>query len=145
MSRCASKCSTAIFPWSRDNDRRIGNAIVWSPPIVNTVAPSRRRSVIDESMVYLGSMNLDPRSDSTNTELGIVARCPELAREVSRAIDMSRLHSSYQLRFAAGGENLEWVVMGARDGVVFSSEPEVSPFLEIRNMFVAPFVPEQLL
>jgi len=104
-----------------------------------------KAAVIDESMVYLGSMNLDPRSDSTNTELGIVARCPELAREVSRAIDMSRLHSSYQLRFAAGGENLEWVVMGARGGVVFSSEPEVSPFLEIRNMFVAPFVPEQLL
>ena len=35
--------------------RRIGNAMVWSPPIVNTVAPSRRRSVIDESMVAIAS------------------------------------------------------------------------------------------
>ena len=51
-------------------------------------------AVIDDSMVYIGSMNPDPRSESTNTELGIFIRCPELARDVNRAIDATRLQNS---------------------------------------------------
>ena len=104
-----------------------------------------KAAVIDKSMVYIGSMNLDPRSDGTNTELGIVAQCPELARDVIRAIDISRLQSSYQLRFGPDGQSLEWLVMGDRSGVVLESEPEVTPFTQLRTIFLAPFVPEQLL
>jgi putative cardiolipin synthase len=101
-----------------------------------------KAAVIDESMVYIGSMNLDPRSDSTNTELGIVARCPELARDVIRAIDISRLQSSYQLRFRGDGQKIEWL---DQRGVVLDSEPDVTPIMQFRTMFFAPFVPEQLL
>ena len=104
-----------------------------------------KAAVIDEYVVYIGSMNLDPRSESTNTELGIVARCPELAREVTRVIDASRLQSSYELRFAPDGQSLQWLLMGAQPEVVLSTEPEVTPFMEFRNMLLAPFVPEQLL
>jgi hypothetical protein len=66
-----------------------------------------KAAVLDESMVYIGSMNLDPRSESTNTELGIFVRCPELARDVTRAIDMSRLHSSYLVAFGPDGQSLD--------------------------------------
>lgn len=104
-----------------------------------------KTAVIDESTVYIGSMNLDPRSESTNTELGIVARWPELAREVTHAIDVSRLHSSYELWFASDGQSLQWLLMGAQPEVVLSTESEVTPFMEFRNMLLAPFVPEQLL
>jgi putative cardiolipin synthase len=104
-----------------------------------------KTAVIDESMVYIGSMNLDPRSESTNTELGIIARCPELAVDVIRVIDMSRLQSSYRLRFGPDGESLEWLVTRDQREVVLLSEPEVTPFMQFRNMLLAPFVPEQLL
>jgi len=104
-----------------------------------------KAAVIDESMVYLGSMNLDPRSDSTNTELGIFARCPELAREVARVIDMSREQSSYEVELTSGGENLQWLQLGTKPEVTFRSEPEVTPFMEFRTLLFAPFVPEQLL
>jgi cardiolipin synthase C len=104
-----------------------------------------KTAVLDESMVYIGSMNLDPRSESTNTELGLIAQCPDLARDVTRAIDASRLHSSYQLRFAPDGQSLEWLVMNEDPQTVLSSEPEVTPFMQFRNMLLAPFVPEQLL
>ena len=53
-------------------------------------------AVVDDTMVYIGSMNLDPRSESTNTELGIVAQCPQLASDVIRVIDAARRHSSYR-------------------------------------------------
>ena len=104
-----------------------------------------KAAVIDENMVYIGSMNLDPRSESTNTELGIVARCPELAKDVTRVINASRLQSSYELRFAPDGERLQWLLMGSDKTVVLSSEPEVTPLMQFRNMLLAPFVPEQLL
>jgi putative cardiolipin synthase len=102
-------------------------------------------AVIDDSVVYVGSMNLDPRSESTNTELGIVARCPELARDVIRVIDAATLQSSYRLRFGPDGASLQWLVMGDPHQPALSSEPEASPFVEFRNMLLAPFVPEQLL
>ena len=104
-----------------------------------------KAAVIDDSTVYIGSMNLDPRSDSTNTELGIVARCPELAREVTRVIDVSRMRSSYEVRFAADGNSLQWLLMGTEPEVVLSTEPEVTPLTEFRNILLTPFVPEQLL
>lgn len=102
-------------------------------------------AVIDNSMVYIGSMNLDPRSETTNTELGIVARCPALAGDVIRVIDATRLRNSYRLRFGPDGESLEWQVMGDPHEVVLSSEPEASPFVNLRNKLLEPFVPEQLL
>jgi cardiolipin synthase C len=104
-----------------------------------------KTAVLDGSVVYIGSVNLDPRSDSTNTELGLIAQCPELAHDVTRAIDMSRLHGSYQLRFGPDGESLQWLVKGDQPEVVLTSEPEVTPFMQFRNMLLAPFVPEQLL
>ncbi len=104
-----------------------------------------KAAVLDLSMVYIGSMNLDPRSESTNTELGIFVKGPELARDVTRAIDMSRLHSSYLVAFGPDGQSLEWRLMGVQPEEVFTSEPDVTPIKEFRNMLLAPFVPEQLL
>jgi putative cardiolipin synthase len=104
-----------------------------------------KAAVIDDEMVYIGSMNLDPRSDSSNTELGLFAWCPELARDIIRVIDASRLQSSYRLRFAADGTALEWVARRGSDDVVLTSEPEVTPLMRLRNILLTPFVPEQLL
>jgi putative cardiolipin synthase len=102
-------------------------------------------AVIDETMVYIGSMNLDPRSESTNTELGIFAQCPELAADVVRVIDATRRQSAYRLQFGPDGRSLEWLVTGDPNVPALSSEPDVHPFVNFRNMLLGPFVPEQLL
>ena len=104
-----------------------------------------KTAVIDQSMVYIGSVNLDPRSDSTNTEIGLFARCPELAKEVIRVITISKLQSSYRLRFAPDGQSLQWLATDDQGEVVLSVEPEVTPFMRLQQMFLGPFVPEQLL
>jgi putative cardiolipin synthase len=90
-------------------------------------------------------VNLDPRSEGTNTELGLFARCPELAKEVIRVINISKLQSSYRLRFGADGQSLEWLATDDKGDIVLSTEPEVTPFMRFQNMLFAPFVPEQLL
>jgi putative cardiolipin synthase len=104
-----------------------------------------KTAVIDEETVYMGSMNLDPRSDSTNTELGIIVECPELAREVVRVIDISKRNSSYRLRFASHGRSLEWLASDDDAERVFAEEPEVTPFMRFKNLLLGRFVPEQLL
>jgi putative cardiolipin synthase len=102
-------------------------------------------AVIDDAVVYIGSMNLDPRSESTNTELGVVVHSPELASDVVRVIDAAKRESSYGVRFSRDGTSLEWLVMGDADGLVLSSEPNVRPFVQFRNKLLKLFVPEQLL
>jgi putative cardiolipin synthase len=104
-----------------------------------------KTAVIDQSTVYIGSVNLDPRSENLNTELGLFARCPELAKEVIRVINISKLQSSYRLRFAPDGQSLEWLATDGQGEVVLSQEPEVTPFMRFESMLLAPFVPEQLL
>jgi putative cardiolipin synthase len=104
-----------------------------------------KTAVIDQSSVYIGSVNLDPRSDNTNTELGLFARCPELAKEVIRVINISKLQSSYRLRFAPDGQSLQWLAADDQGEVVLSVEPEVTPVMRLEQMLLAPFVPEQLL
>jgi putative cardiolipin synthase len=104
-----------------------------------------KTAVIDQAMVYMGSVNLDPRSESTNTELGLFARCPELAKQVIHVINVSRLQSSYRLRFASDGQSLQWLAIDDEGEVVLSQEPEATLFLLLQNMLLTPFVPEQLL
>ena len=101
--------------------------------------------MIDESTVYIGSVNLDPRSDSTNTELGILAECPELARQVIKVIGVSQREGSYRVRFAKDGVALEWLAPSDAGGIVLSQEPEATPLMRLRNVLFGPFVPEQFL
>jgi cardiolipin synthase C len=104
-----------------------------------------KAAVIDQSVVYLGSMNLDPRSESTNTELGILVDCPELGREVIRVITVSKLRSSYRVRRGPEGQGLEWIATEPQGDVVFTVEPEATFIMRLKNTLLAPFVPEQLL
>ena len=104
-----------------------------------------KAAVIDETIVYLGSVNLDPRSDSTNTELGLLAESPELARQVIDVIDLAQRGSSYRLRFANDGVSLEWLATSDTGDVVLTQEPEATPLMHLQNVLFGPFVPEQLL
>ena len=104
-----------------------------------------KTAIIDRTIVFIGSMNLDPRSASKNTELGIIAECPPLAKEVIRVIHISKLQSAYRLRFAADDRSLEWLTMEDDGDVVLTEEPDVTPLMRLQNMLLAPFVPEQEL
>ena len=59
-----------------------------------------KTAVIDKKIIFIGSMNLDPRSASTNTEFGMFIESPALAKELLRVINISKLESAYRLRLA---------------------------------------------
>jgi putative cardiolipin synthase len=104
-----------------------------------------KTAVIDRHTVFIGSMNLDPRSASKNTELGIIAEAPQLAKEVIRVIHLSKLQSAYRLRFGADGESLEWLTMDDDAEVVLLAEPEATFLQRLQNVLLGPLVPEQQL
>jgi putative cardiolipin synthase len=101
--------------------------------------------VIDRKRVYIGSMNLDPRSESENTELGVFVDSPELASELIRVVNISKLQSAYKVRLQPNGPGLQWLTMDEDGEVVLDSEPESSRWKRLQNMFLGLFVPEQLL
>lgn len=104
-----------------------------------------KTAVIDRSTVFIGSMNLDPRSANKNTELGIIAECPPLAKEVLRVIHISKLQSAYRLRLAPDGGGLQWLTMDDEREMVLVVEPDTSVLMRLTNVLLAPFVPEQQL
>jgi putative cardiolipin synthase len=103
-----------------------------------------KTAVVDGHTVFIGSMNLDPRSDTQNTELGIFVESPQLAKELLRIVNISKLQSAYRVRLDEHG-NLEWLTMDDDKEMVLTEEPEASFWLRLHNLLVSPFVPEQLL
>jgi cardiolipin synthase C len=94
--------------------------------------------------VYIGSMNLDPRSATINTELGAVIDSPQLAREMLRIIDVDRLQSAYRVTRKPGG-GLYWAGIEGDQEMVYEEEPEVSLWLRFKLFILSPLVPDALL
>jgi cardiolipin synthase C len=105
-----------------------------------------KTAVVDGDKSFIGTMNLDPRSRTQNTELGVFVESRALAREMLRVIDASREQSAYLVRRAPGSGQLQWL---ARDGdqgeTVYETEPESTLWLRLHNLLLGVLVPEQLL
>ena len=102
-------------------------------------------AVVDRRTIFVGSMNLDPRSATINTELGAVITSPELARELVRVIDIDRLQNAYRVRRSADGQRLEWVSLDEGKEMVLTDEPDSSFWLRLKLRLLSPMVPESLL
>ncbi len=104
-----------------------------------------KTAVVDGDKVFIGSMNLDPRSRTQNTELGVFVESQALANEVLRVVRVSRLQSAYRVRRGPDGQ-LQWLVTDDNDKiVVHDSEPESSVWMHLHNLIFGFLVPEQLL
>jgi putative cardiolipin synthase len=104
-----------------------------------------KTAVIDKKIIFIGSMNLDPRSASTNTEFGMFIESPALAKELLRVINISKLEGAYRLRLDPKTNQLEWLTLDDDKEVILGVEPESSLWLRVHNMLLGWFVPEQLL
>ena len=102
--------------------------------------------VIDRQLVFIGSMNFDPRSATINTELGAIIDSRPLAREMIRVIDLDRIQSAWLVRLAKSGAGLEWVgADAAGDLQVHVSEPDTTLWTRLKLWLLRPLVPESLL
>ena len=104
-----------------------------------------KTAVIDRKLVFIGSMNLDPRSESINTEFGMIVDSPALAKELLRVVNISKLESAYRLRLDPKTSTLQWLTFDDDKEVALDVEPESSGWFRFRNSLLGWFVPEELL
>lgn len=82
--------------------------------------------VIDQRKVFLGSLNLDPRSILWNTEVGVLIDSPELASEVHRlTLEGTSPTLSYEVRLVEheGGKRMIWIAEDEGQQRVLTREP----------------------
>lgn len=103
-----------------------------------------KTAVVDGDKTFFGSMNLDPRSRTQNTELGVFVESAELARQMLQVIAISKLQNAYRVSQDASG-NLQWVAVDDEQKQVHHTEPESSFWQRLQNIILGGFVPEQLL
>ncbi|WP_256856712.1 phospholipase D family protein [Variovorax sp. KK3] len=95
--------------------------------------------IVDDRAVFLGSMNLDPRSAHLNTEMGLIIDSEEMAHELLAFTDRG---SSYALRIDTARDAIEWV-RDDGDGrtTVFTVPPETTAWQRFKLKLISPFVP----
>jgi putative cardiolipin synthase len=92
---------------------------------------------IDGKLLYVGSMNLDPRSAYHNTELGLFIDSPALVKEVTSLIDEPSL---YRLRLSDDGQ-IQWVAQTEEGEIIYNGEPETNWWMRTKAWLLSLIVP----
>ncbi len=77
---------------------------------------------VDNSRVFIGSFNFDPRSSTLNTEMGFVIDSPALANRMEVALSRRFLASAYEVRLSDAGK-LYWIERREGEWVRHDTEP----------------------
>ena len=94
--------------------------------------PARQGAAsIDQKTVFIGSLNMDARSARINSELGLVMRSAEIARQVTSLIDDISADGSYKLSLDA--QRAHRVVERRRRAErIWHRDPETTPHAALR-------------
>lgn len=99
--------------------------------------------VVDGAVALVGSMNMDPRSQRLNTEMGVLVRSPQIAQQLVQVFNEVTTSSTYRLSLAED-QTLRWTSTGPNPRVS-TREPEASAWLRFTVKLLAPFAPDELL
>ncbi|WP_432726707.1 phospholipase D family protein [Variovorax sp. W6] len=108
-----------------------------------TGALHMKNGIVDHKEVFLGSMNLDPRSAHLNTELGLIIESPQMAKQLDSFADAG---SAYRLRLDASGRDIEWIEEDENGAqTAFDVPPETTAWQRLKLRLIAPFIPQSQL
>jgi len=80
--------------------------------------------VLDDNTVFIGSLNLDPRSAKENTEIGAMIKSPALAKEFKTLLYSDIGKDTYEVYLE--NNQLRWRTDENGKEVIFEKEPETS-------------------
>jgi phosphatidylserine/phosphatidylglycerophosphate/cardiolipin synthase-like enzyme len=101
--------------------------------------------VIDQKTVFVGSLNMDGRSRRFNSELGLVMRSTDIARQVTNILDDVSADGSYRLSLVDHTNRIEWFSGEPGQEQVWHNDPETTLTQRLVLDALAPFAPEELL
>jgi len=95
--------------------------------------------VFDRRAVFIGSLNLDPRSIQLNTEIGLVCESVPLAEELAGTLEKKIDTIAWRLERivdASGSARIVWVETGAEGPRQRTEEPEASAWRRLSVWFL---------
>ena len=99
--------------------------------------------------MFLGSMNLDPRSLYVNTEIGVLLRNPEVARVLAEEFDRAVAANAIRLVLSRPDDEsaprVEWITREDSAEVRYTSELLASASLRFKVWFLSLLPIEPLL
>ncbi len=98
--------------------------------------------VIDEQRLFIGSMNLDARSERYNTEIGVLIDSAQLAGEFLSMMDFES--SAYRLRLSPQGRK-QWLERDGDKEIVHDTEPEASWWRQLGSRLLGWLIPHDWL
>ena len=84
----------------------------------------------DRRIGFIGSYNLDPRSNKLNTEMGVLFDCPPLAKRLPGQTERNLAENAYRMKLE--GNRLVWVTHEDGKEVRYYSEPDAGPMKRIK-------------
>jgi cardiolipin synthase C len=100
--------------------------------------------VIDQRLVFIGSMNMDGRSKKFNSEMGLVLRSPDFAKQVTNILDELDADESYKLSLDPHG-HIEWTTGEGAEKKVWHRDPETTRMQRFLLELLSPVAPEEFL
>ena len=80
--------------------------------------------IMDRTKIFIGSLNLDPRSVVENTEIGIVFTSSKYGEEIGRNFDEEIGASAFQLKLVDG--DIQWIEKRGEKEIIHTTEPHTS-------------------
>ena len=102
--------------------------------------------VFNRETLFVGSLNLDPRSISLNTEMGMLIAIPKLANQVAESLEAKLRDSAYRLEFVPGPGpckecgSIVWHSYENGQEVNYTHEPKASFWRRLQVCFLS-FLP----
>lgn len=103
----------------------------WRTKQTTTTSLHAKAFAFDNTDVFIGSYNIDPRSANINTELGVLIKDKELAKQVHHALNNithpsnAILHQAYQVMLDKNN-NLQWRTIEDNQEVIYHTEPSMN-------------------
>lgn len=106
--------------------------------------------IFDRRALFVGSMNLDPRSAFTNTEIGAMAEQAELAGELAESLVRQLPDISFRLERVAdegtvSGSRIEWVATSGGAETRHTCDPMAGTWLRFKAWLLSLLPVEHLL
>jgi len=99
--------------------------------------------LIDRNRIFVGSLNLDPRSVEINTEMGLLIESPEMGRRMTLNAESRVSATAYRLQLDEN-DRITWHAIIDGQSVVETSEPQASIWRRI-SAVLQKVVPESQL
>ena len=96
----------------------------WSLLAAKSRAALHAKSIVfDRTSVFIGSFNLDPRSSTLNTEVGVMIDSPEIASQVAKIMDEGVMPGSAYHVTLDKDDRLVWTAENNGEPVQYDKDP----------------------